>query len=889
MLTLKSIRTIITAALLLGGVAAQAQVRTSGKVVDKDDGSAVQHAYVMALQDGKMLGYGFSEADGSFAINTKTAPNTLKATVLGYEVASVTLTAGQDPVIPMTKKKMDIKGSVVTSHVIEEKGDTIAYDAGAFREKEDLVLADILKKLPEITVSSTGTIFHNGETISKFYVEGMDLMGARYGVVTNNLNANDIAKVEVYKEHQPVRALKGIEAQGRSAINIVLKESAKGSWILGADAAAGASANQALFEARLLVTRFAKKNQDLYLLKGNNDGTDIVKELQSQPYWGRPGVYIVSQSSLNDDFTSLISPRSSSLVIPKSYWYDNMTGTASFNHLSKLSETSQINVSAQAAVDRQYFDCSSSEEVSFTDGTTMTIIEDGSDRDLMGWLSVDVGYESNANERYISDKVSFSGQLRRYHSSVSGGSNYSQRYSLPSFKVGNELDMTFRRSDNKAFSIKNTTLLIRNSHSASYTMKNTSDEDGTTDGDTTTSDGDGTSNEETVLGQDVSTYSFNNSTSSKFNFKAGSAKISLGAQLDIDWLRVETLTSNLDLPNLNFEGDFDVFSLTPHVTLSTRLNAGPMEFYPNVSASIAWMQESKGVSHWVPSVAPSLGIRIPFLRNFEFQAMGSYNLSNSGATSLLDAVVLRNYRSLIVQDNLKRTQYVRVNAGIRYSNNIDMIYAGISGRFSYSTSNRVASSYYLQDYTIMQWQDLDDDYKSYGASANISKYFGIKTLVISLRGNYDVLESNSGLQGDLISTKTRSANGMFGISSSALRWLSVSADVDYTFARNSRSNKYDTHSITLQGKLTVRPVKAISIIGDIYYSWYKLTTTDMNNTPLCTVGVDWRLKKLTLFAKCKNILNSKELLRATTTSFQTLTYYTKLRGCEGLIGVRMSF
>ncbi len=301
------------------------------------------------------------------------------------------------------------------------------------------------------------------------------------------------------------------------------------------------------------------------------------------------------------------------------------------------------------------------------------------------------------------------------------------------------------------------------------------------------------------------------------------------------------------------------------------------------------MQESGGASHWVPSVNPSLDIRIPFLRNFEFQAYGSYHLSNSGAKSLLDAVVLRNYRSLTVQDNLKRTQYVRVNAGLRYSNNIDMIYAGVSGRFSYSTSNRMASSYYLQDYTITQWLDLDDDYRNYGASANISKYFGVKTLVISLQGNYDVMENNSGLQGDLISTKTRTANGMFGISSSALRWLTVSADVDYTFARNSRSNGYDTHSITLQGNLTVRPVKAVSIIGDVYYSWYKLTTTDMNNTPLCTVEVDWRLKKITLFAKCKNILNSKELLRATTTSFQTLTYYSKLRGCEGLIGVRMAF
>ncbi|MCD8313941.1 MAG: carboxypeptidase-like regulatory domain-containing protein [Bacteroidales bacterium] len=907
---MKSIRTIIlAAALLLGGLAAQAQVSTSGKVVDKDDNSALPGVYVMALKDGKMLGYGFSETDGSFTLKTKTAPDALKATVLGYEVTSVSLTAGQTPVIAMSKKKMDIKSSVVTSHAIEEKGDTISYDAGAFREKEDLVLADILKKLPDITVSSTGTILHKGEAISKFYVEGMDLMGARYGVVTNNLSAKDIAKVEVYQRHQPVRALKGIVTPERSAINIVLKESAKGSWIFGADAAVGASAKEPLFEARLLVTRFAKKNQDLFMLKGNDDGTDIVKELQTQPYWGKPGVYLIPQSGLDNDFNSLISPRSPSLGIPKSYWYDNMTGTASLNHLSKLSETSQINVSAQGAVDRQLFSSGNTEEVYFTDGTGMTIVEDDSDRDLMGWLSVDLNYENNANEKYISDKVSFSGQSRTSGSTITGTSPYSEKYRLPSFKVNNDLDMTFRRSDTKAFSLKNTTSFIRNSHSAKYT---TASDDTAAGGDSPDVD-EGTSDPLTasVIGQDVSTYSFNNSTSSTFSFKAGSAKISLGAQLDIDWLREETRTSNLDwlsevessdlgsptyelpfaggdMSKLSFEGDLDVFSLTPRVNLSTNLYAGPVEFIPAVSASIAWMHESGGVSHWVPDVEPSLDIKIPFARDFEFRVHGRYELSNSGAESLLDAVVLRNYRSLTVQDNLKRTQDVNVNAGIKYSNNIDMIYAGISGHYTYINASKVRASYYTNNYTVSGWLDRYGDRMSYGVSANISKYFGVKTLVVTLRGSYNVADNKIAVQNNLIESRDRTAQGTFEIRSSALQWLTVGADVNYAFARNSRSNEFDTHNVILNGNLTVRPVKAVSIIGNVYYSWYKIVGTDMNNMPLCDVGVDWRLKKFTIFAKCNNFLNSKELRRASTTSFQTLTYYSKLRGCEGIVGVRVS-
>ncbi len=909
---MKSIRTIVFAVLLLGGwlgvsggLSAQAQVQTSGKVVDKDDGSALPGVYVMALRNGKMLGYGFSESDGGFTLRTKAAPDSLKATVLGYAVTSVALTAGQTPVIAMSKKKMDIKSSVVTSHAIEEKGDTITYDAGAFREKEDLVLADILKKLPDITVSSTGTILHKGEAISKFYVEGMDLMGGRYGVVTNNLSAKDIAKVEVYQKHQPVRALKGIVTPERSAINIVLKESAKGSWIFGADAAVGASAKEPLFEARLLVTRFAKKNQDLFMLKGNDDGTDIVKELQTQPYWGKPGIHLIPQSGLDSDFNSLLSSTDPSLGIPKSYWYDNMSGTASLNHLSKLSETSQINVSAQGAVDRRLFNSGNTEEVYFTDGTGMTIVEDDSDRDLMGWLSVDVGYENNANEKYISDKVSFSGQSRTSGSTIIGTSPYSEKYRLPSFKVNNDLDMTFRRSDTKAFSLKNTTSFVRNSHSAKYTTE--------TDDTAADEQDEGTSDQLTasVIGQEVSTYKFNNSTSSTFSFKVRTSTVRLGAQLDIDWFSEKTVTSNLDwlsevessdlgsptyelpfaggdMSKLSFEGDLNVFSLTPRVNISTDLWWGGFEFRPAVSASVAWMYESGGISHWVPDVKPSLLITREFARNFKFTFNCDYSLTNSGAESLLEAVVLRNYRSVTMQENLRKVHDFSAQIGLKYSNNIDMIYAGVSGHYTYINASKVRASYYTNNYTVSGWLDRYGDRMSYGANANVSKYFGVKTLVISLRGSYNVADNKIAVQNNLIESRDHTAQGSFGIRSSALQWLTVSADVNYTFERNSRSNEFDTHNVTLNGSLTVRPVKAVSINGDVYYSWYKLTGMDMNNLPLTSVGVDWRLKKLTLFAKCNNFLNSKELRRASTSSFQTLTYYSKLRGCEGIVGIRVS-
>jgi hypothetical protein len=51
--------------------------------------------------------------------------------------------------------------------------------------------------MPGIEVSESGAIKFNGKAIKKFYVEDMDLLQGRYGLATNNINASDVATVQV--------------------------------------------------------------------------------------------------------------------------------------------------------------------------------------------------------------------------------------------------------------------------------------------------------------------------------------------------------------------------------------------------------------------------------------------------------------------------------------------------------------------------------------------------------------------------------------------------------------------------------------------------------------------------------------------------------------------
>ena len=81
--------------------------------------------------------------------------------------------------------------------------------------------------MPGIDVKDNGSIEYQGLAINKFYIEGNDLLGGKYGVATNGISANDIGMVEVLENHQPMQVLSGIGLSDQAAINLKLKNKSK--------------------------------------------------------------------------------------------------------------------------------------------------------------------------------------------------------------------------------------------------------------------------------------------------------------------------------------------------------------------------------------------------------------------------------------------------------------------------------------------------------------------------------------------------------------------------------------------------------------------------------------------------------------------------------------
>lgn len=152
-----------------------------------------------------ILGSCFTGEDGSFSltINSKCDSLVLRASSIEISPTAITIPnhSGFYNII-VEEKTVELKEVVVKSKKVYSHGDTINYNVGSFLSQTDQSIADVLKKMPGISVSDAGQISYQGKPIKNLYIEGLDLMKGHYGIATNNIDPNNIATVQVLENHQ---------------------------------------------------------------------------------------------------------------------------------------------------------------------------------------------------------------------------------------------------------------------------------------------------------------------------------------------------------------------------------------------------------------------------------------------------------------------------------------------------------------------------------------------------------------------------------------------------------------------------------------------------------------------------------------------------------------
>lgn len=128
--------------------------------------------------------------------------------------------------ISLTKSGINLSQVQISAEkvAVGVKSDTIQFNAGAFNVKQNDMAEDLLKKLPGMSVEKDGTVKAQGETINKITVDGKPFFGTDPKMVTKNIPADAIDKVEVFDRKSDQATFSGFDdGSGEKSINFTLK------------------------------------------------------------------------------------------------------------------------------------------------------------------------------------------------------------------------------------------------------------------------------------------------------------------------------------------------------------------------------------------------------------------------------------------------------------------------------------------------------------------------------------------------------------------------------------------------------------------------------------------------------------------------------------------
>ena len=208
------------AVMLLSALSLQAQRTITGTVIDDEQKEAVIQATVALLKTDStsLVSNAVTNASGHFQMNVPQDGNFLvRITYVGYKPLYRSITMSGKPValgtLTIQTDAIMLKGTEVVKNMarVYAKGDTVIYNAGAFRTPEGSVVEELVKRLPGAQVGDDGSITINGKQVKKIKVDGKEFMTGDTQTAMKNLPTSIVERIKAYDEKSDLSRITGID------------------------------------------------------------------------------------------------------------------------------------------------------------------------------------------------------------------------------------------------------------------------------------------------------------------------------------------------------------------------------------------------------------------------------------------------------------------------------------------------------------------------------------------------------------------------------------------------------------------------------------------------------------------------------------------------------
>lgn len=835
-------------------------------------GSPINRVTVTLVNGDNPLAYTITDRNGSFNV-TYTPAGTQDSIVfssIGFR--RIAMPVGKfinGTVVKMDEEALKLKEVTVRVPPISSRGDTLTYNVASFRTASDRTIEDIIKKLPGINVATDGRISYNGESINKFYIEGLDLLAGRYTLASRNISPDDVVAVNVYENHQPIRVLKDVKFSKYAALNLKLKKKSMLRPVGNVKGGAGADIDgRALWLGELFGMLIAPKVQTIITAKGNNAGTSYVNETRS-----------MIESDLSGTTPAYdIYPLTpfGSAKIPTYRYYRNRSLSTSVNAIRKFSEFTNLNVTADYTDENNSY--TNSQAITYVTGADGTIIirEDADNNPHLREAKVSLRLENNANSRYMADKLSFVGHFNSNRYDVANDRDYLQCVTTRDYNLRNTFNGTFR--------IGGIMLDFKSDTQFGSTPFNRLS---------------ALCDDQPVISQTVRGYTLRNTETLGYSwFLTSNSNIGIKSNFD---LRYDQFRSADNMPRPAEPGN-DVHGHDITLTLEpTYQNRFTERFSLNLSTPLIfnWLdftEAASGQSH------PADRFDVNFRSSLRYSTPSHTSLSltigrqNSlgGISDYLTQPIYTTFRQRTIPGTgiLRRRNSDYVTASFSSRNAYHAVFTSASVSLRRNTTNRLSGlTINDQDDIVSSARNIDNKGRQLSANLSASKKVYSWHTVFSLDGNYEMLSNDIIRQSHIMKMTLNSVMGHLMINSSPLKnYLDMTLDLTHTYSTQKVSltaGSTHTNSTSVNLKISSHPLKKLGLTASANYTRSDIMADKSKASFFVDCSAIYHIsRKIDLELAARNLANTKAYSYTYLRNSDIYSYSFALRPLEAILTLK---
>lgn len=866
-------RLIIQLLCLLSAVTVLAQVNVTGTVIDAENNEPLTGASVIVKgADGKIKKYSTSKAGGAFAIMMPSVEGCrLEVSMMSFSKKSLPLDSVTFPLkVYMEAGTTLLKEVAVKADKIREQGDTITYFVNSFAQQQDRSIGDVLKRMPGINVEKSGKIQYQGTDINKFYIEGSDLLGGKYGIATNGISHEDVGAVEVMENHQPMQVLSGISFSDKAAINLKLKNKAKATWTFHGDAGGGYSAQPegAIWDGELFAMAVMPNFQNITTFKTNNIGedlsaqaTDFFASRRGNDLSRYVGVSLPGVPNLSDKRTLF---NRSALVSTNNLW---KLGNGEFK--AQL-DYSFNRVAADAANITTYF---------LNEGDRI-VTENREGVDRSHSLSGKFIYELNQKTAFINNTLKTEIDWDDVRLSVTGSLPNNQTASLPDYYVSNDFKLIKRFNGSSTGKTHLVTFLSKNEwESLPQTLS--------------------VAMGDNFMRQTIKDHSFYTHESVAYSFAFKGITLSLEGGLKGYLRKMHSagitpaeLSEDAGLPDLGLTNVINTNYITLYATPKFEYWFKRVDITLNAPVSFAHYAFDKALANrnevyfspslnlnWKPNNRVSLGVR------------GGTGRSPMSLHMIQPGFIMTDYRSFRQGvDDFYNSSSQNVSANFSYKHTRRGLFAYAHVTHSWRHTPYTLAQQLYGDYIVYSYTPAKSDGKILVASGNIGKTINFMSGSANINGSFSKNESHLISERQTVNSIGTSWSVGAKINGAPLRWLSF----DYRF--DFSSSQLEMNSVKADWLGSIENNLLLNILPHKKWEWHlngehyrnELTSNQFKNVFLFDTKVIYKPgKRLEFSASLNNIFNQRTYNYKSYNQLNSYESQRWLRGREFLISVSL--